>query len=115
MMAKSSDVPDEVRQFNAFLAREKEEERRQRAVRKAETAKQRAAERVRVVNEDPKASRDDKVAAEQAYREAVEACNVLRQGDEVEVEPQVEPEQAVAAEDVAAPEPGPDDDEPDAA
>jgi hypothetical protein len=86
MMAKSSGVPDEVRQFNAFLARQAEDEKRERALRKAETAKQRAAERVRAVNADSRASRDDKVAAEEAYREAVEAWTALQQGEAAQAE-----------------------------
>lgn len=74
-------VPDEVRQFNAFLAEQKAEEERQRQIADAERTKARAAEVVRTLAADERATREQKTEAERAYREAVEAWQQAVHGD----------------------------------
>jgi hypothetical protein len=83
-MAERNDIPDELLRFNAFLAQEAEAKRqakrvrraeadRERRVADAEAAKQRAAERIRVLNASDRATREQKDEAEQVYRDALEA------------------------------------------
>lgn len=81
-MAKGGQFPEELLRFNAFLAEQEERAREQRRVSKAERAKQLAAARVREVQADPRATREEKLAAEAAYRQAVDAWRAARRGEE---------------------------------
>jgi hypothetical protein len=65
------DVPDDVLRFNQFLADEKKAEQEQRSIERAQKAKQRAADEVRRLDADPKATREARAEAEQRYIEAV--------------------------------------------
>lgn len=94
-------VPDEVARFNAFVAEQAAADQRDKAVRRAEAAKQQAAARVREVLADPRASREERQGAEQAYREAVAAWQAARAG-EPEPEPEAEAEAEAEAEPVEA-------------
>ena len=67
--------------YNTYLVADREQQAHQRALRKAEKAKDEAAATVRELN-DRKASAADMAAAEAAYREAVEALRLLRDGDQ---------------------------------
>jgi colicin import membrane protein len=103
-MAERKDVPDELLRFNAFLAQEAEAKRqakrarkaeadRERRVADAEAAKQRAAERIRVLNAGDRATREQKEQAEQVYRDALEAHRRAVAGEpEPELQAEAEPE-----------------------
>jgi hypothetical protein len=102
----SSGVPEDVRRFNAFLAEQRAAEELDRRTRRAESEKKRAGERVRRVNADPAASREEKQEAEREYREAVAAWQAIVRGDDAadqSPEPESEPE--------SEPEPEPESDE----
>ena len=66
--------------FNAYLTADREQQAHERALKKAEKAKDEAAAAVRKLN-DKKASSSETAAAEAAYREAAEALRRLRDGD----------------------------------
>ena len=67
--------------FNTYLVADREQQAHERAVKKAERAKDDAAAAVRELN-DRKASAPETAEAETAYREAVEALRRLRDGDQ---------------------------------
>lgn len=64
-------APDELVLFNALLAAEAEKDKAERRRRKLEQAKDQAAARVKALNADPNASKEDRAAAEAAYKEAL--------------------------------------------
>ncbi|MYJ30016.1 MAG: hypothetical protein F4072_08630, partial [Acidimicrobiaceae bacterium] len=66
--------------FNTYLVADREQQAHERALRKAERAKDDAAAAVRRLDET-KASAAETAAAETAYREAAEALRRLRDGD----------------------------------
>ena len=66
--------------FNTYLVADREQQAHERALKKAEKAKDEAAAAVRKLN-DKKASSSETAAAEAAYREAAEALRRLRDGD----------------------------------
>lgn len=68
----------ELLKLNAFLALEAEREQQARAAKKAARARDEAAAELKRLNADAKASKDDKDAAEQAWKEAVEAEERLK-------------------------------------
>ncbi|MDH3705197.1 MAG: hypothetical protein OES57_03980 [Acidimicrobiia bacterium] len=74
-MAEQTDLNPELlaslELFNAHLEQDAEAEKAAKAVAKAERRKDEAAARVRKLNDDPKATADEKAEAEAAYREAV--------------------------------------------
>lgn len=74
-------VPDEILQFNAYLVEQQQAEQQSRRVRKAEAAKQQAAERVRQVMADPDSSREARAEAEAAYHEALEVHRAVAAGE----------------------------------
>ena len=67
--------------YNTYLVADRERQARERALKKAEKAKDEAAAAVRKLN-DRKASAADTAEAEAAYREAAEALRRLRDGDQ---------------------------------
>ncbi len=69
-------------QFNEGMARMEEERRRSRAVARAERGRREAAEAVKRLAGDPRASAEDRTAADAAYREAVEAWNRATRGED---------------------------------
>ena len=97
--------------YNTYLIADREQQAHERAVRKAEKAKDEAAAAVRELN-DRKASAAETAEAETAYREAIEALSRLRDGaqptpqatgDETEDETPADTDnQAPAAEDDTA-------------
>jgi uncharacterized protein YlxW (UPF0749 family) len=122
-MAERNDIPDELLRFNAFLAQEAEAKRqakrvrraeadRERRVADAEAAKQRAAERIRVLNASDRATREQKDEAEQVYRDALEAHRRAVAGEpDPGPEPEAEVEMAAesdTSQDEAATEPDPE-------
>ena len=66
--------------FNMYLVADREQQAHERALKKAEKAKNEAAAAVRKLN-DRKAPASDTAAAEAAYREAAETLRRLRNGD----------------------------------
>jgi len=66
--------------YNTYVVADREQRAHERAVRKAEKAKDDAAARVRKLNEH-KVSSDETAAAEAAYRDAVEALRQVRDGN----------------------------------
>ena len=66
--------------FNTYLVADREQQAHERALRKAEKAKDDAAAAVRKLN-DRKASASETAGAEAKYRDAVEALQRLRDGD----------------------------------
>ena len=66
--------------FNTYLVADREQQAHERALKKAERAKDDAAAAVRKLDET-KASAAETAAAETAYREAAEALRRLREGD----------------------------------
>lgn len=66
--------------FNTYLVADREQQAHERALRKAERAKDDAAAAVRKLNEG-KAPASETAAAEAKYRDAVEALQRLRGGD----------------------------------
>ena len=67
--------------FNTYLVAHREQQAHERALKKAEKAKDEAAAAVRKLN-DKKASSSETAAAEAAYREAADALRRLRDGDQ---------------------------------
>ena len=65
--------------FNAYVEADRERQRRERALAKAERVKDEAAAAVRNLNSGQTSS-DEKAAAEAAYREAADALKRLRDG-----------------------------------
>ena len=65
--------------FNAYVEADRERQRREKALAKAERVKDEAAAAVRNLNSS-RASADEKTAAEAAYREAADALKRLRDG-----------------------------------
>lgn len=65
--------------FNAYVEADRERQRREKALAKAERVKDEAAAAVRNLNSSW-ASADEKAAAETAYREAADALKRLRDG-----------------------------------
>ena len=65
--------------FNAYVEADRERQRREKALAKAERVKDEAAAAVRNLNSS-RASADEKAAAETAYREAADALKRLRDG-----------------------------------
>ena len=65
--------------FNAYVEADRERQRRERALTKAERVKDEAAAAVRNLNSG-QASADERAAAEAAYREAADALKRLRDG-----------------------------------
>ena len=87
--------------FNAYVEADRERQRREKALAKAERVKDEAAAAVRNLNSS-RASADEKAAAEAAYREAADALKRLRDGtgeDEDLKAAAEEGEQAVEASD----------------
>lgn len=77
-MAKKYDADElgaELIKLNAFLAQQEDQAKAERARKKAERRREEAAERLKAVRADPKASADDKTAAEAAWKEAVAAID----------------------------------------
>ena len=66
--------------YNTYLVADREQQARERAVRKAEKAKDEAAAALRKLNER-KAPAEETAAADAAYREAVEALKRARNGE----------------------------------
>jgi hypothetical protein len=92
--AASTKIPDggfpldaeteaELIKFNVYLAAQRDLEARERRVRKAEQAKQDAAARVRQLADDPKATKEQREEAEQAYKEAVAKLLAIREGTDI--------------------------------
>ena len=67
--------------FNTYLVADREQQAHERALKKAEKAKDEAAAAVRKLN-DKKASASETAAAEATYREAADALRRLRDGDQ---------------------------------
>lgn len=65
----------ELVKFNAYLSAQRAIEAEERRVAKLRRAKDEAASRLRALNDDPKASREDREAAEAAYRNALAALD----------------------------------------
>lgn len=96
--------------FNTYLVADREQQAHERALRKAEKAKDDAAAAVRKLN-DRKAPASEMGEAEAKYREAVEALRRLQDGEAEppqdssdEAEEPEEPEQAEASAEAEAPE-----------
>jgi hypothetical protein len=70
-VAATDDLSAELIKFNAFLASEEDQERQARAVKKALRLREEAAAALKKVNGDPKASKEDKEAAEVAWKAAI--------------------------------------------
>lgn len=70
--------------FNDGIQTQQAEEAAQRAVEKAERKKQQAATELKKLQSDPNASAEDKAAANEAYRGAVDSFNKSRSGEVVE-------------------------------
>ena len=70
--------------FNDGLKIQQAEEAAQRAVEKADRRKQQAATELKTLQKDPNASAEDKAAADEAYRGAVDSFNKLRSGEVVD-------------------------------
>jgi hypothetical protein len=87
--------------FNAGLARTAAARKAERAVEKAEKAKQDAADALKKIQGNDKASADEKAAAEATYRAAVDAFNALRAGD-------APPEESESEDEAEAAEPEPE-------
>ncbi len=79
--------------YNTYLIADREQQAHERALRKAEKAKDEAAASVRKLNER-KASASEMAEAEAKYRDAVAALRRLRGGH---ARPQDENEQSIAA------------------
>lgn len=75
--------------FNAYVEADRERQRREKALAKAERVKDEAAATVRNLNSSW-ASADEKAAAETAYREATDALKRLRDGTGDEQPPEEE-------------------------
>lgn len=86
--------------FNTYLVADREQRAHERAVRKAERAKDEAAAAVRGLS-DAKASAAESAEAETAYREAVETLRRLRGGDRPAVKDAAEGADADAEDDAA--------------
>ena len=113
-MADNDALDAALAQFNEGLKTQQAEEAAQRAVDKAERKKQQAASELKKLQSDANVSAEDKAAAEEAYRTAVEDFNKLRSGEAVEEEAAAddEPTEEEAAEEGAAEEEVAADDEP---
>jgi ribonuclease E len=99
-VAATDDLTAELIKFNAFLAVEDDRERQVRAERKAGKDREAAAAHLKKVMGDSGASKDDKDAAEEAWKAAVATEERVKAG-----EPAVAPEPVeAAAEPEAAPE-----------
>ena len=105
--------------YNAYLVADREQQSHERAVRKAEKAKDDAAAAVRKLN-DRKATPAQSSEAEAKYREAAEALRRLRDGqaaapdrsdDDAEDHPGPDTEEATTADDETAEEATTADDE----
>ncbi len=75
--------------FNAYVEADRERQRREKALAKAERVKDEAAAAVRNLDSS-RASADEKTAAEAAYREAADALKRLRDGASEEQPPEEE-------------------------
>ena len=73
--------------FNAYVEADRERQRREKALAKAERVKDEAAAAVRNLDSS-RASADEKAAAETAYREAADALKRLRDGTGEEQPPE---------------------------
>ncbi|HEX7095451.1 MAG TPA: hypothetical protein VF183_06180 [Acidimicrobiales bacterium] len=89
--------------FNQRLAAQQEAERAQRRIERATKAKDDAAARVRALENDPKATREQRNEAAAAYRAALEAWERAKKGD-----PEPTGKQEPSSEPEAAGEPEPD-------
>ena len=87
----------ELLKLNAFLALEAEREQRAKAERRAAKKREGAAAELKRLNADPNASKEEKDAAEAAWKAAL--------GTEPETEPAAEPEPEPEPEAEAEPEP----------
>ena len=76
-VALDSETADALTLFNAYLEADREHEKRKRELKRAETAKSRAAAAVRRLN-SRKAPAAEVAAAETAYRSAVKTLNQLK-------------------------------------
>ena len=83
-MADNDALDAALAQFNEGLKVRQAEEAAQRAVDKAERKKQQAAAELKKLQSDANASAEDKAAADEAYRSAVDEFNKLRSGEDVE-------------------------------
>ena len=102
-MADNDALDAALAQFNAGLEIQQAEEAAKRAVDKAERKKQQAANELKKLQSDPNASAEDKAAADDAYRAAVDQFNKLRSGEAVpDDEAQDEAAEDGAADDAAA-------------
>lgn len=81
----SIETPPELILFNAYLTAEKELERERQRVRQAEIAKDKAAARLKELTAAG-APRDEVAAAEQEYRDQVEALRRVKAGEPAEGE-----------------------------
>ena len=93
-MADNDALDAALAQFNEGLKTQQAEEAAQRAVDKAERKKQQAASELKKLQSDANVSAEDKAAAEEAYRAAVEDFNKLRSGEAVEEEAAADDEPA---------------------
>jgi hypothetical protein len=110
-VAATDDLTGELIKFNAFLASEQDRERQQRAEKKAAKAREDAAATLKKVMADGKASKEDKDAAEAAWKDAVAAEERIKAGEAPE--PAAEPEAAAEeaeppADEAPAEEPAPE-------
>ncbi len=99
-MADNDALDAALAQFNEGLKIQQAEEAAQRAVDKAERKKQQAASELKKLQSDPNASAEDKAAADEAYRAAVDDFNKLRSGEPVDGDEEVG--EAAAENDAAA-------------
>lgn len=74
-------TPPEVVVLNQFLASEKDAERERQRIRQAESAKDKAAARLKELREG-NAGKDEVAEADQAYRDALEALARVKAGDD---------------------------------
>ena len=85
--------------YNTYLVADREQQAHERALKKAEKAKDEAAAAVRRLNEQ-KASASETAAAEAAYREAAEVLRRLRDGNQAAPQDASDEAEDEAAEDV---------------
>lgn len=91
-MADNDALDAALAQFNEGLKTQQAEEAAQRAVDKAERKKQQAAAELKKLQSNADAPAEDKAAAEEAYRAAVDEFNKLRSGDAIEDDADAEAE-----------------------
>jgi hypothetical protein len=75
------ETADALALFNARLAAQAENERAQRRIDKATREKDQAAAQVRTLENDPKASAEQRAAATEAYKAALDALERAKRGE----------------------------------